>query len=502
MSLMFEFLQSEYRMAYQGQLRYPTPVLLQRVGKVFKKVPALRHAAEKGRSCAMDWQKLLRNQCYDSALYDSELSVSQLASAQASIGVYGPEFWEQLANRQFVFRKFLPAVTVVHAYASLYACGLASEPSYKLRHVLLTAVDYHVEDLNALGLSNVCWALGKLKMPGWEHLWPRLQSACARMCQQPTPMHPEDLTSMAYALGEIQKPLGPVQEPFIDCVATAAQSMNGKQVSRTLRAFSSMGLSTGRAYNSLMQAVEREVCNTPLSNMGIPNQVITFTAFADSKIPVCSAHEALVSSLLKSIGNMSPPFVAATVLACGKMVEAGGTHDKLVQPLKAPLLEAVAAKCGSMNARAVCSAIEGAAKLDSELQHARQPLAHAVVRELGNMPPWGLAVTLMSCAVLKNELVAGFPGLKPALNEALRHGTMTGLQNVHLAQLFWAVGTLEMDPGVSKSEHMLDVLERAEGLNSPELERVAVGLSRMLDLYKGHTLLRRVSGAVDRIHEL
>lgn len=84
--------------------------------------------------------------------------------------MYCAEFWEQLAHKRFVFHNSLSAVSAVHADGSLYDRKLAPPASVELQHVFLAAFKHHIEHLNALGVSNACWSLSKLQIPGWDHL--------------------------------------------------------------------------------------------------------------------------------------------------------------------------------------------------------------------------------------------------------------------------------------------------------------------------------------------
>ncbi|NJR41767.1 MAG: hypothetical protein HC767_02995, partial [Akkermansiaceae bacterium] len=162
---MISFVDAELHLAAQGALPLPVPLLLQRIGKIYKQHPSVKAAVQQRRRVRAIW-KLLHEQCKCSSVYDNELSISQLASAQASLGLYCEEFWAQLARRKFVFQHYLPAVTCVHAYASLRDCRLAPAAAEQLEHVLLTAVEQNIEHQNALGFSNACWSLVKLKLAG------------------------------------------------------------------------------------------------------------------------------------------------------------------------------------------------------------------------------------------------------------------------------------------------------------------------------------------------
>lgn len=232
-------------------------------------------------------------------------------------------------------------------------------------------------------------------------------------------MDPEALICIAYALGVAQRPLGYAHEPFLAAVEETAKKMSAKQVSRTLRSLAAMGLSPGKAHSNLVAVVETEVCCEVVSKGLLPYQVITITAFADGKFPVCSAHESLVCALLGSIEHTSPEYVAATLSAWRKMHELGGAHERLVQPLRLPLLDAVALAANRMDARSVSNATIGVARMNCRLDEALEPLSQAIVREAHRMSPGCLSATLWACAMMQKELENARGNVIPALVVAL-----------------------------------------------------------------------------------
>ena len=485
-------LDAELQQASQGTLLFPVPVLLQRISKLCKLYPSVKVFILQSR-VKLVWE-LLAQECERAIESQDELSIPQLASTQASLGLYHDKFWSQLGSMRFCFRDSMAAVNTVHAYAALYNCNMAPHPSTELQKVFIAGIVHHIDGVSALGLSNACWALSKLQVSGLEALWPQVQRAVARLCQSPEHMHPEDVACMAYALGQAQRPLGCACEPFVGAVQKASSRMTGKQVARTLRGMASMGLSAGPAHIRLMQAVEKQMCGDVIATGQMPYLVITIKALADSKLPVCSVHEALMHTLHNSLQSMNPAFVAAAMSACGKMYQLGSAHQQLVQPLCVPLEDAVRVSADRMDAKAVSNAVTGLVKLNGGLGTAREPLFRAVMREAELMPPWALSATLMAIAMIQRELGEQCGSAMPALSAALRScASWDGVRSRAIGEVFWAVGMLRMDPGGRSTGRLLDAAESsAEGMSVYDAERVIVGLSWLQSVYTGKDIKRRV----------
>ena len=491
----------ELQQATEGTLLFPVPVLLQRISKLCKLHPSVKVFILQSRVRVV-WA-LLAKECEQAIVKQDELSIPQLTSAQASLGLYCATFWEQLASMRFWFHDSMTAVITLHSYATLYNCNVAPQPSQDLERVFLAGIAHHIDALSALGLSNACWALSKLQISGLDALWPQVQLTVAQLCQVPGKLSPEDVACIAYALGDAKKPLGCAQEPFLRAVQETSRRMNAKQVSRTMRGIASMGLNPGKAHNHLMRVVEQQVCCEVVSTNQMPYLVITITAFADSKLPVGRVHEALMSTLHSNMHRMNPAFIAATVSACGKMYQVGSAHQELIEPLRSPLEDAVKASADRMDAKAVSNTVTGLARMNSTLGAARDPLSRAIVREAGLLVPWRLSGMFMAYAMMQREFGERQGEVTSAMRAALQAPVAWGdVSSRGIGEVFWAVGMLRMDPGARTTRRLLDAagMWGAVGMSVYDAERVMVGLSWLQRLgFPGSDIAKQVSSVMEEM---
>ena len=380
-----------------GAVRNPARLLFN-LGKAAEAHPGLQTCLQQG-AYRQQLELLFEASSRSRGLYSNPFAVSQMTSAQVSLSVYSPHFWQELPEECIAKWDAQAASNVVYAYGKLFSNGVAPAADERLRKLQVSIIAWHSLELAPQGVSNCSWSLAKQGLPFGDALVP-LQEAAVRTSNH---MDAQNVANTLWAFATMKLELGSAHEPLMNALERVTGEMSAQAVANTLWAFATMKLELSSRHEPLMNALERVT-----GEMNAQDVANTLWAFATMKLELGSANAPLMNALERVAGEMTAQAVANTLWAFATMkLELSSRHE--------PLMNALERVTGEMKAQEVSNTLWAFATMKLELGSANAPLMNALERVAGEMTAQAVANTLWAFATMKLELGSAHESLMNAL---------------------------------------------------------------------------------------